>query len=166
MLGDERSVSGLVAADPALRARLLQSGLGAAEGIFLGVEGSLADEALGQQVGVAAALGAGRGEFAFGGSHLSLRGLPGEQQVGGIESGQRLPGLDRHAAVDQTGGDLSADPEGQVNFVTRPDLAGIDRNAGVAGAGRLHQDFRGKRRWRLGTAAGTQRQSQAACGNK
>ena len=146
LIGHERAVAGLVAADLALRTRLFQSCPSAFEGIILGIEGGLADEALCQKVRIARPLIAGGGEFAFRGANLGNCGLPCKPQIGRVEPGQSLSSLDAHAAIDEAGSNLSANPERQVNLVARPHIAGIDGIPDIAGACNLHQDL--GNRWR------------------
>ncbi len=148
VFADQRPISRLVAGDLILRAGLFQTRLGAVEGVVLGIESGLADEFLGQQAGIALALGAGGVQVALGRLQLGAGSARSELQVVRVESGQRLAGLDLGAGIDQAGGNLAANAEGQVDLMTGANFSGVDASTGRCAGGGLNQygADRGRRR--------------------
>ena len=136
---------------------MLQASLGTVEGIVLGFEGRLADKFPGDQASVAFAFGTGGGQFALGGGQLGARSVGGQLQVAGVESGQRLAGLDFAAGIDEAGSNLAANAEGEIDFVAGADFACIGCTLGGGRGGRLHEDDGWRRRWRIATLAAAQR---------
>jgi hypothetical protein len=85
-----------------LRAGLLEACLGAFEGIVLGFESRLADEFLAEQTGIALAL-ARPWRNRFRQPPIGRGGAGGKFEIGRVEPGQRLAGLDFGAGIDQAG---------------------------------------------------------------
>jgi len=144
-----------------LRAGLFKAGLGAVEGVVFGIEGRLADELFGEQAGIAFALGAGGGQFAFGSRQLGAGAAGSQLQVGRVEAGQGLPSLDFGAGIDQAGGDLAANAEGQIDFVPGADFPRVDAALGGECCSRLDEHGRCRRRRCFAIAAGTEQRTGA-----
>lgn len=118
------AIGGLVAGQCVLCQGLLMAGLGGIEGVLTLVECGLTDEAAGQEVGVAIPLGPGGGQFTFGGGQLRFCGSGLQLEVFGVESQQRLAGMDFASNVDQACLYFAAHPESQVDLVSGADFPG------------------------------------------
>ena len=117
------------------------------------IASGLADEFFCDEAGVAFALGACRGLLAFSSGQLGASGRRSQFQIGWVEAGQRLTGLDRGAGIDQAGGDLPANAESQIDLMPGADFTGVDTLCVRCARSGLNQHDPCGRWWRLTLAA-------------